>query len=364
MIARPSAVGRSFEGPGMSEFQWYEDTPRRGTAWRGFFMAPFRRQTWANILYLALSFPLGVAYFTVLVTVIATGGGMAVTLVGIPLLVGAMYAWPWVAEADRILTNALLGSQVPPLSFRAPQRNGAWQHIRSRLASPATWLSLIYLLARLPQGVAALVALSVFLVAPAALATTPGYYWIGEGPELNGRHIDTLPEALLFVPVGIVLVLAGFHVLNWSAYLSRRMTEALLTVPSTSEGPDPAAGTPSQPVSEAVAGPAPAVEDPSPAPAPSHDGPGISVDVAMRLVTVGGEPVELTRREFDLLALFAANPGRPFSRDELLDRVWKGDYDVTDRTIDTHVQRLRKKLGPQAEAIQTVWGVGYRFRER
>lgn len=94
MIARPSAVGRSFEGPGMCEFQWYEDTPRRGTAWRGFFMAPFRRQTWANILYLALSFPLGVAYFTVLVTVIATGGGMAVTLVGIPLLVGAMYAWP------------------------------------------------------------------------------------------------------------------------------------------------------------------------------------------------------------------------------------------------------------------------------
>ncbi|KAA0231979.1 winged helix family transcriptional regulator, partial [bacterium] len=66
----------------------------------------------------------------------------------------------------------------------------------------------------------------------------------------------------------------------------------------------------------------------------------------------------------DLLALFAANPGRPFSRDELLDRVWKGDYDVTDRTIDTHVQRLRKKLGEQADAIQTVWGVGYRFRER
>jgi DNA-binding response OmpR family regulator len=82
----------------------------------------------------------------------------------------------------------------------------------------------------------------------------------------------------------------------------------------------------------------------------------------MRVVRVGGRPVELTPKEFDLLALFAQNPGRPFSREELLDRIWKNDYEVTDRTIDTHVQRLRKKLGEQSEAIQTVWGVGYKFQ--
>ena len=85
------------------------------------------------------------------------------------------------------------------------------------------------------------------------------------------------------------------------------------------------------------------------------------VDVAMRRVRVNGSAVELTPKEFDLLALFAQNPGRPFSRDELLDRIWRDDYEVTDRTIDTHVQRLRKKLGDQSGVIQTVWGVGYRF---
>jgi DNA-binding response OmpR family regulator len=81
----------------------------------------------------------------------------------------------------------------------------------------------------------------------------------------------------------------------------------------------------------------------------------------MRIVTVGRERIEVTPKEFDLLALFVQNPGRPFSREDLLDRIWKNEYDVTDRTIDTHVQRLRKKLGDQSEAIQTVWGVGYRF---
>jgi two-component system phosphate regulon response regulator PhoB len=81
----------------------------------------------------------------------------------------------------------------------------------------------------------------------------------------------------------------------------------------------------------------------------------------MRVVRVDGGLVELTPTVFDLLVLFVQNPGRPFSRDELLERIWRDDYELTDRTIDTHVPRLRKKLGPQAEAIQTVWGVGYRF---
>lgn len=90
---------------------------------------------------------------------------------------------------------------------------------------------------------------------------------------------------------------------------------------------------------------------------------GLMVDVAMRRVRVNGRPVDLTPKEFDLLALFAQNPGRPFSRDDLLDRIWRNDYEVTDRTIDTHVQRLRKKLGNQSGVIQTVWGVGYRFEE-
>lgn len=88
----------------------------------------------------------------------------------------------------------------------------------------------------------------------------------------------------------------------------------------------------------------------------------IALDGAAREVHVDALEVDLTPREFDLLALFMANPGRVFSRDYLLERVWAADSDVTDRTVDTHVQRLRKKLGPAAANLKTVWGIGYKLQ--
>ena len=88
----------------------------------------------------------------------------------------------------------------------------------------------------------------------------------------------------------------------------------------------------------------------------------ITVSPTMRTATVSGTELELTPKEFDLLALFARNPGRAFSRDYLLERVWTNEYEVTDRTVDTHVQRLRKKLGDEADLIRTVWGIGYKLQ--
>ena len=77
---------------------------------------------------------------------------------------------------------------------------------------------------------------------------------------------------------------------------------------------------------------------------------------------VGGETVALTKKEFDLLCLFAENKGRVFSRDHLLDRLWGWDYEGDARTVDTHIKRLRAKLAPHAHGdwdIRTVRGVGY-----
>ena len=97
-----------------------------------------------------------------------------------------------------------------------------------------------------------------------------------------------------------------------------------------------------------------------PAPEPIVRGP-LRVDLANHLVTLDGQEVELTPKEYDLLALLAAHPGRAFSREFLLERLWGYAYDGYDRTVDTHIVRLRKKLGPLGERIVTVWGVGYRF---
>ncbi|HOU12255.1 MAG TPA: response regulator transcription factor [Anaerolineae bacterium] len=78
--------------------------------------------------------------------------------------------------------------------------------------------------------------------------------------------------------------------------------------------------------------------------------------------TLDGVPLSLTRTEFDLLHLLLRNPGRAFSRTYLLDTVWGGNYVAGDRSVDNTVLRLRKKLGDLGEAIETVWGVGYRLR--
>jgi len=78
--------------------------------------------------------------------------------------------------------------------------------------------------------------------------------------------------------------------------------------------------------------------------------------------TLDGDPLSLTRTEFDLLHLLLRNPGRAFSRTYLLDTVWGGNYVAGDRSVDNTVLRLRKKLGDLGEAIETVWGVGYRLR--
>jgi DNA-binding response OmpR family regulator len=78
--------------------------------------------------------------------------------------------------------------------------------------------------------------------------------------------------------------------------------------------------------------------------------------------TLDAVPLSLTRTEFDLLHLLLRNPGRAFSRTYLLDTVWGGNYVAGDRSVDNTVLRLRKKLGDLGDAIETVWGVGYRLR--
>jgi DNA-binding response OmpR family regulator len=87
----------------------------------------------------------------------------------------------------------------------------------------------------------------------------------------------------------------------------------------------------------------------------------LRIYTAERIVQLNNAEIDLTPKEFDLVALLASHPGRAFSREFLLQQLWGYDYDGFDRTVDTHITRLRKKLGPLGEKIVTVWGVGYRF---
>ena len=88
---------------------------------------------------------------------------------------------------------------------------------------------------------------------------------------------------------------------------------------------------------------------------------GIRMDKAAHMVTIDGEQVDLSFKEFELLAYFMENQGITLSREKILNNVWNYDYFGDARTIDTHVKKLRNKLGDKGEYIRTIWGMGYKF---
>ena len=88
---------------------------------------------------------------------------------------------------------------------------------------------------------------------------------------------------------------------------------------------------------------------------------GIRIDKSAHLVEIDGVPVDLSYKEFELMTYFAENQGIALSREKILNNVWNYDYFGDARTIDTHVKKLRSKLGEKGEYIKTIWGMGYKF---
>ncbi len=90
---------------------------------------------------------------------------------------------------------------------------------------------------------------------------------------------------------------------------------------------------------------------------------GIQLDKAAHQVLIDGQAVELSYKEFELLAYFMENRGIALSREKILNNVWNYDYFGDARTIDTHVKKLRSKMGQKGELIKTIWGMGYKLEE-
>ena len=90
----------------------------------------------------------------------------------------------------------------------------------------------------------------------------------------------------------------------------------------------------------------------------------LALDMSQHIVTVLGKRVQLTLKEYELLRLFMENPGRAYTRDQLLSKIWGSDYIGETRTVDVHIGTLRTKLGSCGDYIETVRGVGYRMEGR
>ena len=185
--------------------------------------------TYGGIAYLLLALPLGLAEFTFLVTTISIGAGLAITLIGIPILIAAVIAWRWIAQLERRLIAALTGRVIADPYRRVAADASVWRRLGARLADPATWKDLVFLLLQLPLGaVAFIVTATVLSVGVAALFAPVTFWAIPDGIELGVVVVDTLPEALVLCVVGALVLRLGIPALGALARLYGAYAELLL----------------------------------------------------------------------------------------------------------------------------------------
>ena len=212
---------------------------------RRFFTVPFRAQTYRSLAYLALAFPLGLAYFVGLTTGGALGVGLFITLVGIPILIATLAGATVVAGFEAYLARRLLGVEAPSpelvREFDAGDetvlpRDGMVDSAKRLVTASSTWKSVALVLTKFVFGLVSFVALiltvtlgAVMLAAPFAYDGKPG--WVGTTEtqyRIGSWAVETLPEAVAVAAGGVVFVFVALNLLNGLALIQARYTATLL----------------------------------------------------------------------------------------------------------------------------------------
>ncbi|MGH2782084.1 MAG: sensor histidine kinase, partial [Thermoleophilaceae bacterium] len=167
------------------------------------------RRTYGRIAYLLLAGALGVVEFCFLMTALSVGICLAVTLIGIPILIASVYAWGWLAELERRTIQRLTGREIPS-PYRPLPEGGWWERLQARLADPATWKDLAFLFLQFPFGLLSLIVSAAVLGWGLGGLTLPLWYWaIPGGVQLGLFEVDALREALALVPLGALILYVG-----------------------------------------------------------------------------------------------------------------------------------------------------------
>ena len=196
-----------------------------------FFSVIAKPQTWRNVGYLLLAFPLGIFYFVFLVTGLSLGFGLFITLLGIPILIGVLAASYGLGEFERTTTNLLLDQDTPP-AHRLEVPGGLWPKIKALVGSSETWKRVWYLFTEFFFGIFSFVLVTVtasffaFVISPFVYERS----WFMDGREWldNVWVIDTWWEATI---VAVAAVLIGFvllHVINGVARVWGEFAKAML----------------------------------------------------------------------------------------------------------------------------------------
>ena len=150
------------------------------------------------------------AEFAFLVTAISFGFGTAITLIGIPVLIGTVYAWRWLAQVERRLIGDLIGIEIPSPYRPDPVGGRWWSRLAARLSDPATWKDLAFLLLQLPLGIVSFtVAVAVFAVGIGTLAQAVLYLTVSDASWLGWLDVNSLGAAIALMPLGALILLVG-----------------------------------------------------------------------------------------------------------------------------------------------------------
>ena len=165
-------------------------------------------------VYLLLSLGLGTTWFVILVVGLSTGVGLLITLLGIPILLGVLYATRPMADLERALVHGLLDARAVG-HYRRPDSDVMWASIRTRVADPQTWKDTAYLACQFPLGIIWFVLTSIAIVVPPALLVAPAWFWApADGIELGLWNVDTWAEAIVLVPVGALLLVPARYLID------------------------------------------------------------------------------------------------------------------------------------------------------
>lgn len=246
--------------------------PAPRTAARLFFGAPLRKQTYLNLAYLALAFPLGIVYFVFLTTGVSVSLALSILIVGIPLFVGVLAVTSLLATFERLLAGKLLGVDVRVARPASTGADGdgesastrsfasrAWAYVVSLVTDAGTWKALVYLASKFVLGLVAFVAFVTALSTGGALLLTPLYYdyanvsvgfHLGEpttvtpglkllfdqylvgysfSVQLTSWEVTSLPEALLASGLGVLVLLLSLSVFNAMAWAYGKYAELMLS---------------------------------------------------------------------------------------------------------------------------------------
>jgi hypothetical protein len=193
----------------------------------GFFGVVIDPQSYINILYLLLAFPLGTFYFVFLVTGLSLGFGMIILIIGIPILLLVLGGSWALSSFERVVTVALLKEDIPSPSGQ-PTATGLWPRVKAHLTNRVTWTGLLYLLLKFPVGIATFTVAVTLISLTLGLLFAPAYTWTSDPLTWGVWEFDPFPWSWIATLLGIPMIFISLHLMNGMALLSGRMARVLL----------------------------------------------------------------------------------------------------------------------------------------